>query len=318
VPFFLGIDGGGSSTRCTVGDEHQILGTGSAAGCNVLRVGEDCAQTSLEAAIHEACVKAEISPHKIVGTCAGVAGAQRPGIAAIMRRILSNVVSGQIEITGDSEIALEAAFGSGRGVIVISGTGSIAYGRNSQGKTARAGGWGHAISDEGSGHWIAVAAIRASLRARDRGEHSGLLHDLMDALGVNTVEELIERVNASPAPDFAALFPVVLSVAMVPRLQSAADADDDIATQVLQHAGKELAKLAETVIHRLFTAEDEVRVATHGGVLTSSEQVRASFAEYLQSLCSRVSYAAKTIDPPQGALDRARRGFASAATGQGN
>jgi N-acetylglucosamine kinase-like BadF-type ATPase len=232
-----------------------------------------------------------------------------------MRRILSNIVSGKIEITGDSEIAFEAAFGSGPGVMVISGTGSIAYGRNRQGKTARAGGWGHAISDEGSGHWIGVAAIRATLRARDRGEHSTLLQGLMDALGANTVEELIERVNASPAPDFAVLFPVVLSAAMVPRPQSAADA---IAKQVLEHAGKELAKLAETVIHRLFTGGEEIYLATHGGVLSSSEQVRTAFAEHLQSLCPRVSYAEKIIDPAQGALDRARRGFASAATGYGN
>jgi len=318
VPFFLGIDGGGSKTRCVVGDDKHILASGDASGCNVLRVGEGCAQSALEAAIHEACVAAELSPRDIDRTCAGVAGAGRPGIAAIMRRILSGIVSGKIEITGDSEIAFDSAFASGPGVIVISGTGSIAYGRNASGKAARAGGWGHAISDEGSGHWIAVAAIGAALRARDRGEHSSLLHDLMDALGVNTVEELIERVNVNPAPDFAALFPVVLSAAMVPRVQSAADAGDDIATQVLEHAGRELAKLAETVIHRLFPDRGEVSVATHGGVLISSEQVRNSFAGHLQSLCPQVRYVARTIDPAQGALDRARRGFASAASGQGD
>ena len=60
-------------------------------------------------------------------------------------------------------IALEAAFGSGPGVIVIAGTGSIAYGRNREGQTARAGGWGFAISDEGSGHWIGRTAVAAAI-----------------------------------------------------------------------------------------------------------------------------------------------------------
>ena len=307
MAYFLGIDGGGSKTRCVLGDEHSTLAAGSAGACNVMRVGEGCARTSLEQAVHEACTQAGISPHDISGTCAGVAGALRPQMATITRRLLSNIVSGKIEVVGDMEIAFEAAFGQGPGLIVISGTGSIAYGRNAEGKSARAGGWGHAISDEGSGHWIAVAAIRAAMRARDRGESSSLLKDMMDALGVSTVEELTERVNASPAPDFASLFPVVLSAAMAPRLQSAADAGDAIANQVLEHAGRELAKLAETVIHRLFPRVGKVRVATHGGVLTSSEQVRNSFSEHLRSLRPDVSYTAAALSPALGALERARR-----------
>jgi N-acetylglucosamine kinase-like BadF-type ATPase len=129
---------------------------------------------------------------------------------------------------------------------------------------------------------------------------------------VNLVEELIERANASPAPDFAALFPVVLSAAMVPRVQAAPDSGDSVANEVLEHAGRELAKLAETIIHRLFQRE-KVFVATHGGVLTSSEQVKNSFCAHLQSLCPEASHSAKPIDPAQGALDWARRDFAEAA-----
>jgi len=207
------------------------------------------------------------------------------------------------------EIAFEAAFGTGPGVIVNSGTGSFAFGRNAQGKAARAGGWGYAISDEGSGHWIGVAAIRAAMGARDRGEKSSLLKDLIDALGVSTVEDLTERANAVPPPDFAALFPVVLSAAMVPRLQSAANAGDSIANQVLEQAGKELAKLAETVIHRLFAQDEPVHVATHGGVLTSSEEVRNSFSGHLRSLYPHASYTAAALDPAFGALRRARRDY---------
>jgi N-acetylglucosamine kinase-like BadF-type ATPase len=308
VSFFLGIDGGGSKTRCVLGDEKSLLGSGSASGCNVLRVGEACAQSSLQAAIHEACVRAGISPQEIMRTCAGMAGGARPEIAGVVWQLLAGIVGGEIEVAGDMEIAFEDAFGAGPGVIVISGTGSIAYGRNARGETARAGGWGHAISDEGSGHWIGVAAIRAALRARDRGENSTLLKDLMNALGAETVEELVVRVNANPAPDFASLFPVVLSTSLAPRARSAADAGDSSANEVLEYAGYELAKLAETLIRRLFIAEEEVCVATHGGVLASSAQVKESLVEYLRTRDPRIVLISREIDPANAALARARRG----------
>ena len=312
---FLGIDGGGSKTRCILGDENSLLGSGSSSGCNVLRVGEACAQSSLQAAIHEACVRASISPQDIVRTCAGVAGGGRWEIASVLRRVISGIAGGDIEIAGDMEIAFEDAFGVGAGLIVISGTGSIAYGKNLRGETARAGGWGHAISDEGSGHWIGVAAIQAALRARDRGDNSSLLKDLMNALGAETVEELVVRVNGSPAPDFASLFPVVLSTALAPRGVSAADAGDTIAKEVLEDAGKELAKLVETVIRRLFGGVEEVWVATHGGVLASSAQVKNSLVGHLRAKDPRTRFISREIDPAQGALVRARRGLRSGASG---
>jgi N-acetylglucosamine kinase-like BadF-type ATPase len=306
VSFFLGIDGGGSKTRCVLGDERSLLGSGSASGCNVLRVGEACAQSSLQAAIHEACVQAGISPRDITRTCAGIAGGARREIAGVVRHLLADIVGGEIEVAGDMEIAFEDAFGAGPGVIVISGTGSITYGRNARGETARAGGWGHAISDEGSGHWIGVAAIRAALLGRDRGENPGLLKDLMNVLGAETVDELVVRVNANPAPDFASLFPVVLSTAMAPRVLSAADAGGSIAKEVLEYAGDELGKLAETVIRRLFTAPEEVWVATHGGVLASSAQVMDSLVEHLRTRDPRIRFISREIDPANGALAHAK------------
>ena len=308
MPFFLGIDGGGSKTRCLVGDEGRLLAAGNSSSCKVQRVGEACARDSLAAAIHEACVGAGTSPRQIARTCAGVTGAARPEIAGIMRGLISSIVGGEVEVVGDVEIGFEDAFGPGPGVIVIAGTGSIAYGRNAQGEIARAGGWGHAISDEGSGHWIGVAAISAAMRASDRGENPTLLKELMPALGATTTEELIVRVNANPPPDFASLFPVILSAAQAP------DAGDSIAHQVLEQAGRELAELAETVVRRLFTESDQVHVATHGGVFANSMQVKNSFVDNLRSQCPRATYNSKTIDPALGALECARRGFGSGTT----
>jgi glucosamine kinase len=298
VSIFLGIDGGGSKTSCVIGDETSVLGAGTAAGSNVVRVGERQARESLTAAIRQACAAANVSPARIERTCVGIAGGARPEIAAVVRRSLSEFVSGEIEVVGDMLIAMEAAFGSGPGVIVIAGTGSIAYGRNSKGEIARAGGWGFAISDEGSGHWIGRSAVEACMRAYDEGEQAGrLLDSIMKSWGVTTREQLVITANAAPSPDFAALMPVVLS---------AADAGDATASTVLTQAGVELAALAKIVIGRLFDDAGTVPVAVSGGVFSNCALVRQVFYDRLRAECPQVLPNAALLDPARGALELAR------------
>jgi glucosamine kinase len=303
MPFFLGIDGGGTKTRCVVGDEKFELGAGISSSSKVQRVGEGCARDALAGAINEACVQAGISPRQIVRTCAGITGAARPEIAGVMRDLMTSVVGGQLEIVGDIEIAFEDAFGSGSGVMLIAGTGSIAFGRNEKGESARAGGWGYPFSDEGSGQWIGAEAVREALRARDRGHPGGLLNDLIAKLGASSFEDFIVRLNANRSVDFARLFPTVLA---------ASDGGDGAAREILTRAGSELAGMAGTVIERLFH-EQSVSVGTHGGVLASSAIVRESFAQELRARHPRVKLLDREIDPARGALERARRGFKAAS-----
>ena len=302
MPFFLGIDGGGTKTRCVVGDEKLQLGVGSSSSSKVQRVGEACARDALAGAVNEACVQAGISPRQIGQTCAGITGAARPEIAGVMRDLVASVVGGEVEIVGDIEIAFEDAFGSGSGVMLIAGTGSIAYGRNEKGESARAAGWGYPISDEGSGQWIGTEAVRAALHMRDRGQSSDLLNDLMEKLGASSFEDFIVRLNANPPVDFATLFPTVLA---------ASDKGDPVATEILTRAGRELFSIAGTVIERLFR-EPSLSVATHGGVFASSAIVRKCFAHELESRYQKVALLDREVDPARGALERARREFKAA------
>lgn len=302
MPFFLGIDGGGTKTRCIVGDEKSQLGTGSSSSSKVQRVGEACARDALAGCIHEACVQAGISPRQIVRSCAGITGAARPEIARVMRDLTAGIVGGEVEVVGDIEIAFEDAFSQSSGVILIAGTGSIAFGRNEKGETARAAGWGYPISDEGSGQWIGAEAVRESLRARDRGQACELLSGLMGKLSAGTFEDFIVRLNANPPVDYATLFPVVLA---------AADGGDSVAVGILQRAGRELAAMGGTVIERLFQ-EQRVSVATHGGVLASSAVVRQSLQRELKSRYPEAALLDREVDPARGALGRARRVFEAA------
>jgi glucosamine kinase len=302
VSIFLGIDGGGSKTSCVIGDDNSLLGTGTSAGSNVVRVGEGRAKESLSAAILQACAAANIGPAQIEKTCVGIAGGARPEIAGIVRRLLSEFVSGEIEVVGDMVIAMEAAFGSGPGVIVIAGTGSIAYARNSEGQTARAGGWGFAISDEGSGHWIGRAAVAACMRRYDEAgteSASVLLEGITKAWGATAREQLVVAANAAPPPDFAALLPVVLS---------AADAGDVTARSTLTQAGVELAGLAKIVIGRLFGNAGAIPVAVSGGVFCNCALVRQVFYNSLRVGYPQVVANATLVDPAKGALELARKG----------
>jgi len=306
VSIFLGIDGGGSKTSCVIGDENSLLGTGTSAGSNVIRVGELQARESLGAAIRQACAAANISPAQIERTCVGIAGGARPEIAEVVRRLLSGSVSGEIEVVGDMVIAREAAFGSGPGVIVIAGTGSIAYGRNSSGDIARAGGWGFAISDEGSGHWIGRSAVAACMRAYDeaRGNNARvLLESIMKSWGLSMHEQVVVRANAAfnggSAPDFASLLPAVLS---------AADAGDPTASAVLNQAGVELATLAKIVIGRIFYNAATVPVAVSGGVFRNCEVIRQVLYDRLRAECPPVLPNTSFADPVMGALHLARGG----------
>ena len=301
MAIFLGIDGGGSKTSCLVGDEASILGAGMAAGSNVVRVGEAQAREALATAIRQACTVANIAPPQIHRVCVGLAGAGQPDINELVLRIISELIPCKIEVVGDMVIALEAAFGRGPGVIVIAGTGSIAYGRNAEGQTVRAGGWGFAISDEGSGHWIGRAAVAATMRAfdEDQGENKPRLDILMKPWRMETHEQLVLAANATAPHDFAALFPAVLSLA---------DSGDRIARQVLAHAGTELAALAKIVIRRLLPQLGAVPVAMSGGVFRSSALVRQVFYTSLRSEHPDAAIGPSVIEPVRGALELARKG----------
>ncbi|HLQ50060.1 MAG TPA: BadF/BadG/BcrA/BcrD ATPase family protein [Terriglobales bacterium] len=298
MAFFLGIDAGGSATRCVVGDEYRILGRAQTSSCKIQRVGEAEARRALHAVIREACQVADVAPGRIEQACIGISGASHPEVVERVRHIINEVISAPVEVLGDIIIALEAGLGPLAGCMVIAGTGSIAVGRNQQGTLARAGGWGPAASDEGSGYWIGRAAVAAILRAHDSGESTALARAIMAAWHIASYEDFERAASASPPPDFAQLFPTVLTEA---------EQGDPIATDVLQRAGMELAELALVVIRRLWPGPQRVRVTICGGVLENSSLIRRAFASKLRSACPQSAISFGNIEPVTGALSLARK-----------
>jgi glucosamine kinase len=313
MAYYLGIDGGGTKTRCVLADETTVLAKAMTGGCSVIRHGEQQAREALHGAIRQVCAAAKISPERVSAICIGITGAARPEIAAKIRGILAELVPEaftRVEVVGDTVIALEAAFGTGPGVIAIAGTGSIAYGRDAAGKVARAGGWGFAISDEGSGHWIGRRAVSAILNSHDQGSETALSTLVLQAWRISTIDELVQQANSTPPPDFPRLFAVVLR---------AADEGDVIARDLLLDAGAKLAGLAALVV-RCLASHGSARqnaatlpaarlpVATTGSVFRQSSEVRQVFYNALQQEFPGIEVFHDPADPVEGALARARAG----------
>lgn len=310
MAYYLGIDGGGSKTTCAVGDEVSLLAKATAGPSNITRVGETRAREALHRAIREACAAARIAPQEVQRAYVGVAGAGREENAGTVHHIVTEILPGEVAVVGDMQIAHAAAFGEGAGVLVIAGTGSIAYGRDARGNTARAGGWGFAISDEGSAHWIGNAAVSALLRVIDQSEDaqataeaSLIFREMKATWGLNSLEELAQAANAGSR--FARLFPAVMA---------AANAGDALAQRVLAQAGRELAQLAAIVVRRLFAQDEDqgnspaLSLAVAGGVFRHSPTVREVFCDEVHKFDPHLEVNPQVIEPVEGALQMARAG----------
>jgi glucosamine kinase len=305
MSFVLGIDGGGSKCSAAVSDGVSILGIHTSGGCNLNATTSENARHAIHAAVHGALSAAGVSPTAVSTVCAGVAGATSPNIAAQINSFLAEVLPrASIQVVGDTAIALEAAFTGGPGVICISGTGSVAYGRNERGEIARAGGWGRLISDEGSGHWIGQRAVSQCVRALDMGRSSLLIHGIMEHWQIVTREQLLQRCHRDQTPDFSELFPVVLA---------ASDNADPLACEILTAAGTELARIAQVVLRRLWVGHSRLEIAINGGVFANSPRIRQVFGNIIRTERPEVHVGIRERQPYEGALYLAKQAIPGSA-----
>ena len=299
MSLYIGIDGGGTKTTCAVGDDVSVLAVESAPGSNIIRVGEEQATAALREAIARVCTTAAVSPVRVKGVCIGIAGASHPEVQQAVREMARQALpNAEVNVVGDMVIAMEAALNHHPGVVAIAGTGSIVYGRNQRGETARAGGWGYRISDEGSAQWIGRMAVAEVMRAVDTGRETILLERIIEEWKLESRDDLVRHANATPAPNFAGLFPVV---------QKAAGNRDALAGEILTRAGAELANLAVTVLRRLWKTGEPVRIGVAGGVFAHSMHVKRAFYNSLRAAWPSIAVCFKITDPVVGALWMARR-----------
>jgi len=281
-----------------------------------MRISEEEATRRMEAMLEEVAAAAGAPLDRVTRTCFGLAGIASPAARAWAHRIVPALVAGDLLLCGDEEIALDAAFAGGPGILVIAGTGSNVVGRAATGALFGAGGWGPVLGDEGSGYWIGLEALRAALRAHDRDQPrselagSCLLREIERHWELDSLAELVAFANQRsgllrPAPDFAALAPIVARCA-----QPAGDQPGDaLAARVLERAGHELAEQVALVARKMSADRAQpIGVAYTGSVLSQIAPVRVAMVARLAVSvpCARVLDT--PVDPLEGALWRARQG----------
>jgi N-acetylglucosamine kinase-like BadF-type ATPase len=262
--YFLGIDGGQSSTAALIGDEFgRVLGMGRAGPCNHVATDEGRAQfvAAIQGCLRAASAQAGLdsSSVRFVSACLGFSGGPADK-ESILREMIGTE---QMTVTHDALIALSGATAGQPGLIAIAGTGSIAFGRNASGKTARAAGWGYMFGDEGSGFYITRQALRAALRSEEGwGPSTSLRSVLLDATGAPNVDQLLHRL-------YTPEFPRSRIAGLAKLVDQAAENGDATARNILTETAQQLAIIAAAVRGQLFTPGEVARVSYVGGVFRS-------------------------------------------------
>jgi N-acetylglucosamine kinase-like BadF-type ATPase len=261
MKLYLGIDGGQSGTVALIGDETgRVLGEGQAGPCNHVAAPErrDKFFSAVGDSVKEAARAAGVDP-VFEAVCAGFSGGSADKDALTRELIRAE----RYLITHDAHIALSGATGGRPGVIVIAGTGSIAYGRNASKRMARAGGWGYVFGDEGGAFDIVRQAIRAALRREEGwGGPTTLQAALLDASGAASMDELLHWCYT---PDW----PRERVAALASLVDQSARAGDPAAIGILDGAAQELVTIAMAVRRQLFAPEEATTLHYIGGVFTS-------------------------------------------------
>ncbi|MHB8973400.1 MAG: N-acetylglucosamine kinase [Pirellulaceae bacterium] len=277
----LGVDGGGSKTVAVLAAWRldappRAMGRGVAGPSNPRACGSAMAQQNIAAAIHAAFEVAHQQPTPVAALCLAVAGAGHAAIREEMDRwCAQQALADRWRVVHDAEIILRAGVHAGAGIALIAGTGSLAFGKASSGRAARAGGWGHLLGDEGSGYALGLAALRAVARATDhRGPETCLTSMLLEYLGLQDPWELIPTLHAEQnvRHRIAAAAPVVL--------QAAADGDL-VAVQIRDQAAEDLGGMAAAVARSLAFTSHAYRLAFSGGVFQHHAEFRDAVCRYL-------------------------------------
>lgn len=296
--YVIGIDGGGTGSVLKLFSiEGEEILSREGGPTNLSAQSKESVQEVLTDLIVGAIEEAGLRIEDCEALCIGTAGADRDYQRETLEAIIEGIgIEGNIIIKNDAEIALVAGAGKLEGVIVIAGTGSIGYGRTAKGESFRAGGWGHIVGDEGSGYYLGMRALNAALKGYDgRAEETILLPKLLEALGIESIDELIKYIYSD-----------ITSKGRIARLAKVVDdayaEGDAVAKQILEDSAYELFLIAEAIIREL-DFEDNINLVVHGSVLKKSDYIFSSFCELIKKKHDNVDIIKLDRDAAYGAVE---------------
>ncbi|MBP2654528.1 MAG: gspK [Firmicutes bacterium] len=296
MKWIMGIDGGGTKTvACAADMTGRLLGRVEQGPANYHVLGLEKFARRIRELVEAVALTAGMKISDLVIMSLGLAGVDRGRDRELIFSALTSLgLSCQFIVNNDARIALAAGLGTKEGIVLIAGTGSIAYGVNERGEQVRSGGWGHILGDSGSGYDIGRQALARGLKALDGQEKATvLLNRIMNYLQVTDVDGIIGFVyHCDTSKEKIAALAVVVA--------EAADAGDVVAREIIEEAAAELAALVEAVIVRGGFTVQPVTVCTYGGVLNNIPFIRRRIAEIL---ADKAVVIALDKEPVMGALE---------------
>lgn len=298
MPLYLGIDGGQSGTTCLIGDEtSRVVGRGAAGPSNHAAAAEGRRKfvSAIGESLEQAALQAGVPHATFAAACLGLSG----GPADKEELVRELIRAETFLITHDAAIALAGATAGRPGIITIAGTGSIAFGKNPEGRAARAGGWGYVFGDEGGAFDLVRKALRAVLRHEEGwGPKTALREMLLARCGAADANALMHSFYADD-------WPRARVAALAPLVEEAAQAGDAVAQEILAAAAQSLATLTAAVRRQLFTSGSPVDVRHSGGAF----RARALLERFrmLVEIEDGCRVAAPLFGPAEGALLEAYR-----------
>lgn len=308
----MGIDGGGTKTVAWLARMHsaagsvssgsltEMLGSGHAGPSNQRAVGTEIAMKNLDVAVTAAFNAAGMERQTTAAACLGLAGADRESDRRVVEDWAARCrLAERVRVVNDALPLLYAVDGpvqpTGCGVALICGTGSLAFGRNQQGRTARTGGWGYLFGDEGSAFAIGQAALRAATQAADgRAASTVLLARVMERLRITSDSELVPAVYGHPDPRSAI-------AQLADEVFSAANDGDPVAARIVDQALTQLLQMVTTLARRL-NLERSLDLFLTGGILLHQQAFRQQLLNAITSRQLTLSTVHVVAEPVLGAV----------------
>lgn len=296
--YVLGIDGGGTRTRAVIlDDQGQICGVGRGGVSNYDDIGVQAARENIGKAVEAARQEAGLPTPPYDAVFLGIGGVATEADREVVRGMavdLNLAPEKYIGVGHDIRIALAGGLSGRPGIVQIAGTGSSTYGMNSTGESWRSGGWGPLISDEGSGYWLGIQAMRAATRASDgRSRPTSLQASVMTRLGLPTMDDIMTRLYAQEMSraEIAALGPLVID---------AAREGDEVSLEIIKQGAQGMAECIATVAEHLGFG-DAPELAMTGGVFQAGAIVVDPFQEAVHALIPHCKITKGELSPVLGA-----------------
>lgn len=295
MDWIIGIDGGGSRTTAAIGNmKGETVGFTDGEGLNYQVTGIKVFIKRINEILCKASEDYNLNLNNLVMASMGIAGLNTSKDRRILEdALLQSLIKDKHFIYNDSWASLVAGAGKLEGIVLIAGTGSIAFGINNKGQEYRAGGWGHIISDCGSGYWLAVKALEEGAKVMDKeGELPNILKDIINYKGYKTFDDIMAFLYGEETQkgDIADL---------TKRVSELASQGDPIAHKVLEQGAKELSTMVERVFERGFKGTENVKIVLAGSVLKKVDVLRNQVTKNLSNIGECVLL---EVEPSIGAL----------------